>query len=237
MQLNDSTSVDKDYITAKESFCASWDAEDFESGVLNSEISVCSALNINDCLLLNLDAENRTMICIADLEVKEGVKYVTRVRVTNSVGRSSEMLSDGFVVDSTSPNIGEIIHVENPPSEHGAQIFTHSKISVEWSGFLDQESGVENYHLCVGTQPSVCNVQNFLDVGNSTSYSRNDLLLIHGETYFVTVKAENSAGLISDARSSTGVVVDLTGNCCYCSLFQMNAYYLFFLKHLSGPKS
>ena len=185
---------------------------DDESGVLKSEISVCSAININDCLLLNLDVENHEMICIADLEFKEGVKYVTRVRSTNSVGRSSEMLSDGFVVDSTAPSIGEIIHVENAPSEDGGQIFTSSKISVEWSGFLDQESNVRNYYLCVGTQPSMCNVVNFTNVGNSTSYTQSGVFLKQGETYFVTVKAENSAGLISDAASSTGVAVDMTGN-------------------------
>ena len=212
MQLNDSTKADKDYVTAKDTFCASWEAVDDESGVLKSEISVCSAININDCLLLNFDVENPKMICIADLEFKEGVKYVTRVRSTNSVGRSSEMLSDGFVVDSTAPSIGEVIHVENPPSEDEGQIFTYSKISVEWSGFLDQESGIRTYYLCVGTQPSMCNVVNFTNVGNSTSYSQSGLLLKQGETYFVTVKAENNAGLISDATSSTGVVVDLTGN-------------------------
>ncbi|XP_068740821.1 uncharacterized protein [Montipora capricornis] len=210
LQLNDSASVDKDYITAKDTFCASWDAVDDESGVTKSEISICSAININDCLLLNLDVGNHNMICIADLEFKEGVKYVTQVRSTNSVGRSSEMLSDGFVVDSTVPSIGEIIHVENPPSEDGGQIFTSSKISVEWSGFLDQESGVRNYYLCVGTQPSLCNVVNFTNIENSTSYTQSDLLLKQDETYFVTLKAENGAGLTSDATSSTGVAVDVT---------------------------
>lgn len=184
---------------------------DVESGVFKNEISVCSAININDCLLLNMDADNRKMICIADLEFKEGVKYITRVRSTNNVGRSSEMFSDGFIVDSTAPSMGEVLHVENPPSKEGGEIFTHSKISVEWSRFVDQESGVQTYYICVGTQPNECNMVNFTGVGNSTSYSFSTLQLSQGETYFVSVKAENSAGLMSDVKSSTGVVVDMTG--------------------------
>lgn len=184
---------------------------DLESGVLKSEISVCSVINIDDCLLRDLDVGKRSTICIGNLEFKEGVKYITRVRSTNTVGRSSEMLSDGFVVDSTAPIMGEVRHVENPAAQVGGQVFTHAKISVEWGGFLDQESGVRRYHLCVGTEPSACNVLNFTDVENSTRYTLESLPLQQGETYFVSIKAENMAGLMSEVESSGGVAVDLTG--------------------------
>lgn len=215
-QLHGSLRADKDYITSKDAYCASWRTVDSESGVSKTEISVCSAFNINDCLVSNLDIGNRTMICKADLEFKEGVKYVTRVRSTNAVGRSSEMLSDGFVVDSTPPIMGEVIHVENPPSEEQSQVFTHSKISVEWDGFVDLESGVKKYYLCLGTESGSCNFLNFSDVGNSTSYTLEDLNLAQGETYFVSIKAENMAGLMSDVQSSSGVTVDKTGTVNYC---------------------
>ena len=184
---------------------------DPESGIMKSEVSICSSININDCLLRNMDVDNRTIICIADLEFQEGVKYETKIRSTNIVGLASELSSDGFVVDSTPPIMGEITHVENPPLEESSQ-FTSSEISVEWSGFLDKESGVQKYYLCIGTQPGGCNVMNFTDVGNSTSYSSRDLQLVQGETYFVSIKAENRAGLVSDVKSSTGVAVDKTGN-------------------------
>ncbi|KAJ7389361.1 hypothetical protein OS493_032218 [Desmophyllum pertusum] len=117
------------------------------------------------------------------------------------VGGVSELSSDGFVVDSTSPIMGEVIHVENrPPLEEASQTFTDSEISVEWSGFLDKESGLKKYHLCVGTQPGECNVMNFTDVGNSTS--------LHSAG---RAAAENRAGLTSDVKSSSGVAVDKTG--------------------------
>lgn len=212
MQLG-SPFIDKDFITAKDAYCVSWETMDPESGIMKSEVSICSSININNCLLRKMDVGNRTIVCIADLEFQEGVKYETRVRSTNVVGVAGELSSDGFVVDSTPPIMGEITHVENPPLEESSQ-FTSSEISVEWDGFLDKESGVQKYYLCIGTQPGGCNVMNFTDVGNSTSYSSRDLQLVQGETYFVSIKAENRAGLVGDVKSSTGVAVDKTGNFC-----------------------
>ena len=209
MQLG-SQLVDKYFITAKDAYCVSWETLDPESGILKNEVSICSSINIDDCLLNNMDVGIRTTICIADLEFREGVKYETRIRSTNIVGLASELSSDGFVVDSTPPVMGEVTHVENPPLEESSQ-FTSSGISVEWDGFFDKESGVRTYHLCIGTQPGECNVLNFTDVGNSSSYSYQDLQLVQGETYFISVKAKNRAGLVSDVMSSTGVAVDKTG--------------------------
>ena len=209
MQLG-SQLVDKYFITAKDAYCVSWETLDPESGILKNGVSICSSVNTDDCLLNNMDVGIRTSICITDLEFREGVKYETRIRSTNIVGLASELSSDGFVVDSTPPVMGEVTHVENPPLEESSQ-FTSSGISVEWDGFYDKESGVRTYHLCIGTQPGECNVLNFTDVGNSSSYSYQDLQLVQGETYFISVKAKNRAGLVSNVMSSTGVAVDKTG--------------------------
>ena len=174
-------------------------------------MSICSAIDETNCLLQQMDVGNRTIICIADLELQEGVKYVTTVRSTNVVGGSRESSSDGFVVDSTSPVVGEIMHVENLPLGEGSEVFTDSEISVEWSGFFDKESRVEKYYLCVGTQPAECNIMNFTDLGNASSYTLRNLQLLEGETYFVSMRAKNRAGLVSDVKSSSGVIVDKTG--------------------------
>lgn len=204
---------DIDYLTAKDSYCISWDCMDSESGVLKSEASVCTELDNEDCLLHNLDVGNKTFICVADLEFKEGIKYVTKIWVENMVGLFTELYTDGFVIDSTPPFMGEIYHIgSSSPNFEGAQEqITHSLIAVKWNGFLDIESGVRSYYVCVGTQPGDCNSRNFTDVGNSTSYTFHDLPLVQGETYFVSVKAENRAGLTSDVKVSDGILVDKTG--------------------------
>ena len=42
-------------------------------------------------------------------------------------------------------------------------------------------------------------------------FTFEDVQLIQGETYFVSVKAENRAGLTSDVKTSDAVFVDKTG--------------------------
>ena len=204
---------DVDYLTAKESYCVSWVGEDSESGIHRSEISICSALNNNDCLLRHLDVGKQMSHCIADLEFREGVRYVAKVFIVNNVGLSTEVFSDGFVVDTTPPFTGEIIYINSPKTtdEESAETFTHSQISVQWNGFWDKESGIRTCYACVGTRPGECNIKNFTDARNSTSFIFEDLPLLQGKTYFVSVKAENTAGLTSDVQTSDAVVVDKTG--------------------------
>ncbi len=204
---------DVDYVTAKDSYCASWDVVDTESGVLKSEVSVCSELDVNDCLLYDSDVGNQTFICVADLEFKEGVRYVTKILTENNIELSTELYSDGFMVDSTPPFMGEIIYIESssPVVEKAEQQFTHSLIVVQWNGFWDKESGIRTSYVCVGTQPGECNNKNFTDVRNSTLYIYQDLPLVHGEAYFVSVKVENGAGLTSDVKTSDRIVIDKTG--------------------------
>ena len=204
---------DVDYFTSKDSVCVGWNVVDSESGVLNSKVSVCSTLNTNDCLLYDLDVGNRTFVCLADLEFKEGIKYVTKIRAENSVGLSTELYSDGFLVDSTPPLMGEIIFSEilKPTLDVTTEHFTHSLIAVQWNGFWDMESGVRISYVCVGTMPGECNSKNFTDVIESTTYTFQDLPLVQGETYFVSVKVENRAGLTSDVKTSDGIVIDKTG--------------------------
>ncbi|KAL9987468.1 hypothetical protein ACROYT_G001781 [Oculina patagonica] len=207
--------VDVDYFSSKDGVCIGWNVVDSESGVLKSEVSVCSALNSNDCLLHKMDVGNQTSICVADLEFKEGIKYVAKFRAENYVGLFTELYSDGFVVDSTPPSMGEITISRSlaPDLEDTTEHvkFTHSLTAVHWNGFWDGESGIQIFHVCVGTKPGRCNSKNITDVRNTTSYNFQDLPLVQGETYFVSVAAVNGAGLTSDVKSSDGIFIDRTG--------------------------
>jgi len=204
---------DVDYFTSKDKVCTGWNVVDSESGILKSEVSVCSALNTIDCLLCGLDVGNQTFICMTDLEIKEGVKYVTKVRAENNAGLTTELFSDGFVVDSTPPLEGELTYIEssNPIVKEAAEQFTNSLIAVKWNGFWDKESGIQAYYVCVGTLPGKCNSKNITNVMDSTTYTFQDLQLVQSKTYFVSVVAENRAGLTGDVKTSDGIVVDRTG--------------------------
>ena len=212
---------DIDFLTAKESYCVKWDVADTESGISRSEVSVCSIANPKDCLLRGFDVGNQTSICVSDLEFEEGFKYVSKIRTENKAGLFKELFSDGFVVDTTPPFMSEIVYTHKSwTSLKGFQVFSHSQIAVQWDGFLDQESGIQRSYVCLGTTPGKCNIKNFTAMKNDTYCIFEDSLLVQGETYFISVKAENKAGLTSEVKTSNAIVVDKTGivnryTCCY----------------------
>lgn len=142
--------VDKDYISVSDVYCVSWEIEDVESSVLKSEVFICFVIDVNNCLVKNMDIGNCIYICIVDLEFYEGVKYVIMICFMNIVGRVSELLLDGFVVDLIFLIVGEIMYVENFLVGEFFEVFIDLEIFVKWSGFLDMESEIEKYFVCVG---------------------------------------------------------------------------------------
>ena len=77
-----------------------------------------------------------------------------------------------------------------------------SSVFSEWIGFLDPESGIKNFELCVGKMEHACDILNYTNVLLATSYIRSDLSLPVNTDMFVTVKAINHLGLSISATSS-----------------------------------
>lgn len=150
---------------------------------------------------------------MADLDFKGGIKYLTKIKAVNLLGVSAEVFSDGFVLDSTPPLMGEVFFAEMFKStiEGDTKHYTCSVIAAQWRGFWDKESGVRTSYVCLGTTSGKCNTRNFTMVQNTTAYTFTDAPLVQGETYFVSVKVENGAGLTSDIQTSEGILFDQTG--------------------------
>ena len=78
-----------------------------------------------------------------------------------------------------------------------------------WQPFLDPESGLSPYEVCLGVIPGDCSVVNFTKVGPNIEHSFTGLSLRHGESYYATVKGANAIGLTSVATTGA-TLVDLT---------------------------
>lgn len=78
-----------------------------------------------------------------------------------------------------------------------------------WTPFIDLESGISNYDVCLSSVIQNCTVTTFIDVGLNTSYTIDGLHLSHGKTYYAIVKGTNRIGLSSESKSD-GVLIDLT---------------------------
>lgn len=76
-----------------------------------------------------------------------------------------------------------------------------------WTPSSDINSGIVAYSYMIGTAPGTGNLIALTDNGNSTYIALSNLNLIAGTTYYITVFAENAAGLISNAVFSDGVYI------------------------------
>ncbi len=81
--------------------------------------------------------------------------------------------------------------------------------SCSWMSFMDLESGIVKYDVCVSSALQNCTVTTFVDVGLNRSSAVDGLHLFHGETYYAIVRGTNRIGLSSE-MTSDGVLIDLT---------------------------
>ncbi|MHB9035641.1 MAG: beta-alanine-activating enzyme beta-propeller domain-containing protein [Armatimonadota bacterium] len=79
-------------------------------------------------------------------------------------------------------------------------------LRVSWSA-TDPDTMVAEYTYAVGTAPELADVQWWTSAGIETSAVIDDLLLVPGQTYYVSVKAMNPSRRWSEIGVSQGVVI------------------------------
>ncbi len=142
-------------------------------------------------------------------KLTNGKTYQWRARAFDGRDWSTVSVIWWFSVDTTPP--------EAPYSVNdglGDDIdFTSSQdtLAAHWDSAGDPESGILAYWYSIGTTPGGIQVLNFTENGIRTAVTVHGLTLASGKTYYVSVKAENGAGLFSSVVTSDGVTVDTTG--------------------------
>ncbi|XP_038051300.1 uncharacterized protein LOC119724354 isoform X2 [Patiria miniata] len=147
-------------------------------------------------------------VIVHSLRLQNGHKYYATVRATDFVGLSSQAISDVIVIDTSSP----VISAEHTLDVGGSFIRSTTSISASWENvFSDQESGVAYYEWALGSHPGHADIMPF--TRESTEIGVSDpsqpLLLQEGHSYFISVKAINTVGLIT-LKSYGAFTVDAT---------------------------
>lgn len=74
---------------------------------------------------------------------------------------------------------------------------------------MDSESGIAQYEVCLGTTLEECDEISYQSTGLTTTHIFTNLKLRHQETYYITVKATNNAGLSTQVTSNE-IKIDVT---------------------------
>ena len=197
------------YLMTKSTICASWDTfTDRETDIVDYHFSLCLEHNEQNCSIPTRDLNNRTSVCIEEPDVSEGQSYIINIRATNKVGLSTSATSPAFIIDATEPDVGDVVALNPLGKQYD---FVSSAILARWHSFIDLETGIHGYSVCVGTAPSLCDVTNLVTVRNTSSYTWYNLSLIHNEEYFVSIKCINNAGISTNFTASQPIAVDITG--------------------------
>lgn len=92
-------------------------------------------------------------------------------------------------------------------------VFSTSEISANWDPAQDGESGISRYWYKIGSTSGGSEVLDWIDNGLERSFttSRTHFSLVRGQKYYVTIKAVNGVGLISESTSD-GVTISTTAD-------------------------
>jgi len=82
-----------------------------------------------------------------------------------------------------------------------------TSLSASWTA-SDPDTGITKYEYAIGTTAEGTDVVNWTDTGTNTSFTRNDLTLVSGHNYYISIRAINGLGLTSQATSSAILAVE-----------------------------
>ena len=146
---------------------------------------------------------NATQLFISASSHKLGVTYYVYLKAINNAGLSTLFVSNGVVVDRTSPTAGRVsADFALPKNYDGNPNMTDgAAFAVRWTGFVDPESGIKSYAWAIGlVKEEIIALGNgfFTDIqftGSVNGYIIRDQT-IHTETiYYVCIRVTNGAGL------------------------------------------
>ncbi|XP_062588511.1 uncharacterized protein LOC134250178 [Saccostrea cucullata] len=136
---------------------------------------------------------------------RTGVKYFATVESCNKAGLCSGASSNGIILDDSPPIPGRVLVGRN----NDRYVPDSKTLRVSWVDFIEAESGILQYFVCLGSKKFVCDVESWKNSRHESSILLFNLNLPQNQTIYATVKAENKAGLTSSA-SSDELFVDVT---------------------------
>ncbi|MBM4250107.1 MAG: hypothetical protein FJ149_11935, partial [Euryarchaeota archaeon] len=177
----------------------SWDAlDDQPSGIARYELSIGTTPGGSDVLR---DHET-TELSFTLAGALPGRTYYAMLRAVDNAGNAGQYSapSDGITVDTTPPG---------PVAVYGGGYRTDAtSLSLSWSLSVDPETAVVEYQYAIGTTPGGTEFSGWTSAGLRVFVTLSGLELQNGRSYYLSVRARNAAGLLSNATTGAPVVID-----------------------------
>ena len=142
----------------------------------------------------------RTNVSANGLQIASGTVVYNLVEAINSAGSNTTVASNGFTVDDTSPVISSVKMGRRSRPYERYELW-NEEIGAFWD-IADPETGILNvkWSICSNTTAHHC-VETLTNVGTATSAVSSSVTVTFGACYYVAVRVENCARLVSYAVS------------------------------------
>jgi hypothetical protein len=107
--------------------------------------------------------------------------------------------------DTTAP--ASVAYVSDGVGADVDTVNSKTALSANWATTTDLQSSIARYWYGIGTTAGGTDVMTWTDVGVSTYVVKTGLALTQRQKYYIAVKAENGAGLLSGVTYSDGQTV------------------------------
>ena len=194
-----------------------WELSDRESGIDRLYWSLNKSPNVQNPENFTEISKNASeMLIYSNISLKHGKTYYVYLKAINNAGLSTLFVSNGVMLDRTSPSTGSVTaDFFLPDSYDGNSIVTDgASFSVRWSGFTDEQSGIRSYKWAVRqnrTEMTALGDDLFTDIklkGSINGYIIKNQTIYTNTSYYICLRVTNGAGL-STTNCSEGVEIKL----------------------------
>ena len=200
--------VDLDYQGPSDTLAIYWVGQDpFAREISHYEYGLGTTLGGLDEISWT-DNGTASHVVIPNFDLQHEVTYYSSVRAYDMAGNMSNVvLGDGIMGDLYPPTVGWVVDGLDDDESYTP---SDSTIEANWDGFVDTSSNIHHYEYAVGTTAGETDVTDgWVSVDMNLSVVA-ELDLIEEQTYFVSVRALDSALNISPVITTDGIITDYT---------------------------
>ncbi|KAH3708865.1 hypothetical protein DPMN_068324 [Dreissena polymorpha] len=154
--------------------------------------------------------------------LNDGDKYYAVVTSCNAAGLCSSDRTPDLLIDSSPPHLGGFKPPMTWANYNDSDDNLITNLNVTWYGFLDQESGIENFYITVSRYYGLHELSNGLITfpnGNKSEEIQASIALsktfLAGDRIVLSIWAQNNVGLNSSISRITVNVISSTANSGY----------------------
>ena len=200
-----------DYQSASTTLDISWSGSDSLAGIYKYEYALGTTSGGTETISwtdasTNPDLLASTSVSLTGLTLTDATKYYVSARGTDKAGNVSAIKTgDGMMIDLTAPKAGA---VHDGTGADIAYTSAANTLSGNWTGFSDVTSGITDYQYAIGTTSGGIDVKGWTSNTTDTSFTLTGYNLTNAQAYYLSVKAIDMVGHVSDTVTSNGVIAD-----------------------------